>query len=67
MNQRERMKAVLNYEDYDRLPVVHFGFWTETLAKWADEGHLTKEEAVLKASLNTTARTVQPSLQDFLR
>ena len=37
--------AVLNYEKYDRLPVVHFGFWTETLQKWAAEGHLTAEEA----------------------
>lgn len=45
MNQRERMKAILNYESYDRLPIVHFGFWKETLAKWNDEGHITKEEA----------------------
>ena len=37
--------AVLNYQPYDRMPVVHFGFWDETLAKWAEEGHLTKEEA----------------------
>lgn len=36
--------AVLNYQDYDRLPVVHFGFWEETLEKWHVEGHLTKEE-----------------------
>ena len=45
MNQCERMKAILNYESYDRLPIVHFGFWTETLAKWCEEGHITKEEA----------------------
>jgi hypothetical protein len=45
VNSRERILAVLNYENYDRLPVVHFGYWTETLAKWAEEGHLTKEEA----------------------
>lgn len=37
--------AVLNYEPYDRMPVVHFGFWNETLDKWADEGHITREEA----------------------
>ncbi len=37
--------AVLNYENYDRLPVVHFGFWTETLQKWAAEGHISAEEA----------------------
>ena len=45
MNQRERMIAILNYKEYDRIPVVHFGFWRETLEKWAEEGHLTKEEA----------------------
>ena len=37
--------AVLHSQDYDRLPVVHFGFWQETLQKWATEGHITAEEA----------------------
>jgi hypothetical protein len=45
VNHRERTSAILNYEDYDRLPLVHFGFWDETLQKWAAEGHLTAEEA----------------------
>ena len=45
MTHRERGMAVLNYQPYDRMPVVHFGFWDETLAKWADEGHITREEA----------------------
>ncbi|MHB0876512.1 MAG: uroporphyrinogen decarboxylase family protein [Anaerolineae bacterium] len=45
MTDRERVLAVLKYGRYDRLPVVHFGFWTETLAKWAREGHLTADEA----------------------
>ena len=45
MNNRERTLAVLHYEDYDRLPVVHMGFWVDTLQKWATEGHLTPEEA----------------------
>lgn len=44
MNNRERVKAILNYEKYDRLPIAHFGYWTETLDKWCSEGHLTKEE-----------------------
>ncbi|HHV98453.1 MAG TPA: hypothetical protein GXX36_02570 [Clostridiaceae bacterium] len=44
MNNRERLKAVLNYENYDRMPVVHFGFWEETLQKWCNEGHLKPEE-----------------------
>lgn len=37
--------AVLHYQDYDRLPVVHFGYWGDTLVKWAEEGHITMEEA----------------------
>lgn len=45
MTNRERAMAVLNYQPYDRMPVVHFGFWGETLQKWAAEGHLTPEEA----------------------
>jgi len=45
MTNRERVMAVLNYRDYDRMPIMHFGFWGETLRKWADEGHLTPEEA----------------------
>ena len=45
MNNRERAMAILNYEDYDRMPVVHFGYWPETLVKWAREGHLTEQQA----------------------
>jgi len=45
MNYRERMLAVLNYEKADRLPILHFGYWGETLEKWYEEGHLTNEEA----------------------
>lgn len=45
MNDRQRVLAVLNYQPYDRLPIVHFGFWKDTLDKWAAEGHLTLEEA----------------------
>ncbi len=45
MNNRERALAILNYQNYDQMPVVHFGFWGETLQKWADEGHITQEEA----------------------
>ena len=45
MTNRERVAAILHYEKADQLPVVHFGFWQETLDKWCEEGHLTKEEA----------------------
>ena len=45
MNNRERAMAILNYQQYDRMPVVHFGFWKETLEKWANEGHISMFDA----------------------
>jgi len=45
MTNNKRVKAILNYENYDRLPMVHFGFWTETLEKWAEQGHISKADA----------------------
>lgn len=45
MNDRERIMAVLRYRDYDRLPLLHFGFWRETLENWAAAGHITPETA----------------------
>ena len=43
MNHRQRIKAVMHYEKYDRLPLVFFGWWPETLKKWCAEGHITQE------------------------
>jgi uroporphyrinogen decarboxylase len=62
MNNRERALAVLNYEKYDRLPIVHFGFWTETLQKWRDEGHLTNEEAEKWGDGNYIDRSITKKL-----
>ncbi len=45
MSDRARALAVLRYQPADRLPIVHFGFWHETLAKWAEQGHLPVELA----------------------
>ena len=44
MTNGERALAILNYKKYDRMPVVHFGYWGETLDKWVKEGHLRKED-----------------------
>jgi uroporphyrinogen decarboxylase len=41
---RERMSAILHYQSYDRIPIMHFGFWRDTLEKWHREGHLTSDE-----------------------
>ncbi len=45
MTNRERVLAILSYEPCDKMPIVHFGFWNDTLEKWAAEGHITQEEA----------------------
>ena len=45
MNNRQNMHAIMHYEKYDHMPVVCFGFWRETLEKWAEEGHITHEQA----------------------
>lgn len=45
MNNRENTMAVLTYQDYTRIPVVSFGYWAETVLKWAQEGYISREEA----------------------
>jgi hypothetical protein len=62
MNDRQRAMAVLHYEPYDRLPLVHFGFWRETLEKWAAEGHITAEEAAGWADGNEHDITISRKL-----
>jgi len=62
MNDRQRAMAVLNYQKYDRLPIVHFGFWTQTLGKWVREGHLTLEEAESWADGNPTDAVISAKL-----
>ena len=62
MTHRDRAMAVLHYERYDRMPLVHFGFWGETLAKWADEGHVTREEAETWGDGNTADAIISRKL-----
>lgn len=62
MTSRERALAVLNYAPYDCLPVVHFGFWEETLYKWQEEGHLTHEESHGWADGNRFERAIAAKL-----
>ena len=45
MTDRENTLAILRYEPYERLPLVSFGYWSETVEKWAAQGHITHEEA----------------------
>lgn len=45
MNHRENTVAILHYQPYEKMPIVSFGYWAETVIKWAEEGHITMEEA----------------------
>ncbi|MCM8815167.1 MAG: hypothetical protein NC937_00710 [Candidatus Omnitrophica bacterium] len=45
MTDRERVQKILHYQDYDRMPLVHFGFWKETLQLWGSRGYIKKEIA----------------------
>jgi uroporphyrinogen decarboxylase len=38
MNDRERLNAIMSYEEFDRLPVWFFGLWNETYRRWRSEG-----------------------------
>ena len=62
MTNRERALAILNYTPYDKMPVVHFGFWRKTLDKWANEGHITPEEAEGWTDGNRHDRTIRERL-----
>ncbi len=40
MTNKERVNAILHYENFNSVPVVHFGFWHETYQKFEREGHI---------------------------
>ncbi len=62
MTNKERAMAVLNYKSYDRLPVVHFGYWGETLVKWAQEGHITMDDAQTWADATPVCKRISDKL-----
>ena len=45
MNYRENVNAILHYQPFEKMPIVSFGYWGETVQKWAEKGHITREEA----------------------
>ena len=45
LTPREIVRRILHYEGTRPMPVVHFGFWTDTVQVWADQGHITREQA----------------------
>ena len=38
MNNRERFNATMHYQPRDRAPLCDFGFWSETLVTWREQG-----------------------------
>ncbi len=62
MKHRERVKAILHYETCDRMPVVHFGYWTDTLQKWVREGHLRPEDIAGHSDGNGVDRLLDQQL-----
>ena len=55
MTNRENTLAILRYQPYERMPVVAFGYWNETVEKWANEGHITWRKQTDTARRVTTA------------
>lgn len=45
MTNRERAMNILHYKPVDRLPAVHFGYWQELLAEWAEQKKIPAELA----------------------
>ena len=45
MGVREDTVAILHYKNYQRMPIVHFGYWSETIEKWHREGHISDAES----------------------
>lgn len=62
MTIRENFLNILNFENFNAIPLVHFGFWQETLYKWADEGHISQEEARTWNDGNSADKTIAKKL-----
>jgi uroporphyrinogen decarboxylase len=46
MTNRERVRAILSYENYDKIPIVDFGFNDDALREWHRLGHLDDEDMI---------------------
>ena len=45
MNNREKFLSVMSSQPYAKMPIVHFGYWDETVEKWKQEGHVKADES----------------------
>lgn len=44
MTNKERFNAIMHYKKADRVPLIHFSYWLQTMEKWHQEGHITADE-----------------------
>ena len=44
MNNREKFLSVLSYEPDAVIPIMHFGYWDDTIIKWKNEGHISEND-----------------------
>ena len=44
MNNREKFLSVIHNKADAHMPVVHFGYWNETILKWIKEGHIKESD-----------------------
>jgi uroporphyrinogen decarboxylase len=44
------------------MPIVHFGYWTQTLEKWCERGHLSKDEIQDVTDGNEKERAISQKL-----
>ena len=45
MTNRERAMNILHHKAADRMPAVHFGYWSELLTEWVEQGKIPRELA----------------------
>ncbi len=62
MTIRENVNKILHYENYDYMPVVHFGYWGELLGEWFRQGHITETEARGYGDGNDVDRSIAKKL-----
>lgn len=62
MTNRERAMNLLHYRPVDRLPAVHFGYWSELLDEWAEQGKISKELAKAQGDGNAADKELNKIL-----
>lgn len=63
MNLRQNTMAILRGQPYDYFPIVHFGYWDDTLRKWQAEGHLPPD--LLESDTGRSAESIVSEMLGF--